>query len=85
MYPIKPTIGDISVINQQKQKTLYDYHLVKNMNSALDKIVLTAIDNQWIKGEKDMVMLNSKKSFVELVDWIYVRYVQITPGYLMDN
>ena len=55
------------------------------MNSALNKIVVAAIDNQWIKGAKDMVMGYANNSFVELMGWLYFRYFQIMPGYLMRN
>ena len=36
------------------------------MNSALKKIVDTAIYDQWIKGSKDLVMGYANKTFVEL-------------------
>ena len=48
------------------------------MSSYLKKIVVKAIDNQWIEVEKDMVMGYTKKYFLEWVDWIYGWYVQIT-------
>ena len=84
-YPLNPTHGDISVTDRQYQNNLHKYHLVKNMNIALKKIFIAAIDNQWIKGTKYMVMGYSKKSFVELMDWLYVWYGQIMLGYLMKN
>ena len=37
------------------------------MNIYLKKIAVTAIDDQWIKESKDMVMEYSKKSFVEIM------------------
>ena len=55
------------------------------MNIALKKIFIAAIDDQWIKGTKYMVMGHSKRSFVELMDWLYVWYGQIMLGYLMKN
>ena len=55
------------------------------MNSALKKIAVAAIDKQWIKGGKDMVMGYTNKPFVDLMDWLYVWYRQITPGYLIRN
>ena len=32
-----------------------------------------------------MVMGYANKSFIDLMDWLYVRYGQITPGDLMQN
>ena len=55
------------------------------MNRDLKKIVVADIDDQWIKGSKDMVMGYANRSFVELMDWLYLRYVHITPGYIMKN
>ena len=43
------------------------------MNSALKKIVVTSIDNQWIKGTKYMVMGYAKNSFIELMECLYIR------------
>ena len=58
------------------------------MKSDLKKIAVADIDEQWIKGTKDMLMGYSNKYFVELMAWIYARYGQITlwgpdkkPGY----
>ena len=84
-YPLNPTHGDISVSDQQYQNNVYDYHLVKNMNSSLKKIFVADIEKQWIKGEKYTVMGYTNKSCVELMDCLYVRYGQITPGNLMQN
>ena len=55
------------------------------MNSTLKKISVAAIDNQCIKGVKDMVMVHAKKLFVKLMDWLCVRCGQITPGDLTKN
>ena len=55
------------------------------MNSALNKIVVAAIDDQWNKGGKYIVMGWANKYFVELMYWIYLSYVQITPRDLMIN
>ena len=55
------------------------------MNSPLKKIFVAAIDHQWIKGEKDMVMGYENKSFVELMDWLYVWYGQIRHVDLIPN
>ena len=57
----------------------------KKMNSALKKIIVAATGDQWIKGEKYMVMGYTNKYFVELMDRIYGWYSEITPGYLMGN
>ena len=84
-YPLNPTHGEIDVVDQQYQNNVYDYHLVKNMNSALKKTVVVAIDEQRIKRAKDVVMGYANKSFVEVMDWLYVRYGQITPVYLIQN
>ena len=67
MYPLNPTHVYITVVNRQYQNKLHDCHLVKNMNIYLNKIAVTAIDDQWIKESKDMVMEYSKKSFVEIM------------------
>ena len=85
MHPINSTHGDIAVSDRQYQNNLHDYHTFKNMNSALKKIVFAAIYEQWIKGAKDMVMGCAKKSFVELMEWLYVRYGKIMPGEIMQN
>ena len=55
------------------------------MNSALKKINAAAIDDQWIKGEKNMVMEYANNSLVELMYWIYIQYGKINPGDLMEN
>ena len=55
-YPINPKHGNIAVADRQYQNNLHEYHLVKNTNSALKKIFVTAIDEQWIKGVKDVMM-----------------------------
>ena len=67
------------------QNHLHDYNLFKNMNIALNKIGVAAINDQWIKEEKDMVMSYTNKLFVELMDWLYVSYVQIMSWYLKKN
>ena len=59
-YLLKPTHGDIAVADRQYQDNVYDYHLVKNTNNALKKIVVADIDEQHIKGAKDMVMVYAK-------------------------
>ena len=84
-YPLNSTHGDISVTDCQYQKNVYDYHLVKNMNSSINKIVIVAIYKQWIKGEKYIMMGYANNSFVKLMYCMYVRYGQITPGDLMQN
>ena len=55
------------------------------MNSYLNKIVIRAIDEQRIKGTKYMVMGYANKSFLELMDWLYVKYGHITAGDLLKN
>ena len=62
--------GNITVLDQQYQNNVSNYHLVKNMNSNLRKIVFAAIDNQCNKGAKYMVMGNSNYPFVELMECI---------------
>ena len=68
VYLIKPTQGNISIADQQYHNNIHNYHLVKNMNSALKKIVVAASNNQWLKRAKDLVMGYANKKFVELVD-----------------
>ena len=77
--------GDISITYRQYHNNLHGYQLAKYMNSALKKTVVASIDGQWIKWKKDMLMGYANKSFVELTEWLYVRYRQITPGDLMKN
>ena len=77
-YPLNLTHGDTSVENQQ-QKNFHKYQRVKNTNSALNKIVFTAIGDQCIKGLKDMVIGYADKYFVELLDWLYIRFFQMPP------
>ena len=67
-YPINPMHGNIAVADQKYQNNLHVYHLVKNMNSFLKKIIVTDIDNQWIKGSKDIVIGYAKTLFVELME-----------------
>ena len=55
-YPINPKHGNIAVADRQYQNNLHEYHLLKNTNSALKKIFVTAIDEHWIKGVKDAMM-----------------------------
>ena len=50
VYPLNPTQSYITVADRQYQNNVYNYHLVKNMNSSLKKIDVTDIDEQWIKG-----------------------------------
>ena len=69
VYPINPTHGSIAVVDQ-KYKNLHDYHLVKNINSFLKKIIFIAIGDQWIKGAKVMVMGYDKKSFFAFMYWL---------------
>ena len=85
MYPLNPPHGNIDVADQQYQNNFHNYNLVKNMNSALKKIAVAAINDQYSKGEKHLVMGYATKYFVELGDWIYVRYSQMNPRDLMNN
>ena len=55
-YPLNPTHGKIAVAYRKYQKNVYDYYLVKKMNRALKKIIVSAMDKKWIKGEKYTVM-----------------------------
>ena len=84
-YSLNPTHGDVSVADGQFQNNLHNYHLFKKMNLSLKKITFTAIDGQWTKGSKYMEMGYENKFFIKFMDWIYGRYDQITPGYLMRN
>ena len=78
-YPLKPMHQDILAAVLQYHNNVYEYQLVKNMNSALKKIVVVAIKKKCIKGAKDMVMGYVNKYFRELMDWIYLWYGHITP------
>ena len=84
-YPINPTHGYITVAKRKYQNNLHEYHLVKNMNSALKKIVVAAMYDEWIKGQKYMVMVYANKYFMELRACLYGWYRQITPGDLTSN
>ena len=84
-YPINPMHGDIVVADWKYQNNAYEYHLVKNMNSSLKKILIADIDEQWIKGVNYMVMGYANKSFVNLMGCMYLRYAQITQGDLVWN
>ena len=68
MYPLNPIHGDIAFADRQYQNNIHDYHLVKNMNSAIKKIAVAAIRNQWIKGVKDIIMRYANKYFFPLMD-----------------
>ena len=84
-YLINPRHGDIAVADQQYQNNLHDYHLVNNMNIFLKKIVVAAINNQWLKGANDLILEYANKTFLELMYWLYIHYRQIYPGDLMKN
>ena len=49
------------------------------MHSDLKKSVVAAIEEHWTKGTKEMVKGYTNKSFVKLMEWMYVKYGQITP------
>ena len=70
---------EFSIAGNSPQNNDYDYHLVKNMNSAIKKIGVADIDGNRIKGAKYMVVGHANKYFVEMMGWMYVRYGQITP------
>ena len=72
-------------MDQQYHNNLNDYHLVNNINCAMKNIMLDAIDNQWLKGVKYIIMRYVNKAFVELMCWLYILYRQITPEKLMKN
>ena len=55
------------------------------MNIDFRKVVAANIEKQWMKWAKDMVMGYTNKSFVKLMDWLYVQYGHITPGDLVRN
>ena len=55
------------------------------MNSSLRKIVVAAIDDQWLKGAKYLVMGYTNKTFVELFYWLYISYGHIKPVDLMNK
>ena len=84
-YMIKPTHGYITIADQQYLNNIRDYYLFKNMNSVMKKIVVAGIDEQWLKRAKNIVGRYTNKTIVELMDWIYICYGQITLGELMKN
>ena len=55
------------------------------MNSELKKMAVSAINNQWIKGAKNLVMGFANKTFMERMDWLYTCYGKITLIHLMKN
>ena len=59
--------------------------MVKNMNSELKKMAVAEINNQCIKGTKNLVMGFANKTFVEQMDRLYTGYGKITPWDLMKN
>ena len=67
-YPTNPTHVKIAVTKQQYQNNLDGYHLVKSMEIYLKKIIIAAIYDQWIKGDKYIVMGYAKNLFVEFID-----------------
>ena len=42
-YPLNPMHRNIATADRKYQKKLHDYHLVKNMNRAFNKIVVASI------------------------------------------
>ena len=84
-YPINPTHEEISISGQQYQNNLHAYHLVNNMNSSLKKIVVTAINEQWLKGANKLLMGYADKTFLEQMDWLYIHYGKIMPRDLIKN
>ena len=44
------------------------------MNIFLKKIVVAAINNQWLKGAKDLILEYANKTFLELMYWLYIHY-----------
>ena len=55
------------------------------MYSTPKKNVAVSINDQWIKGARDMVLGYANNSFVQLMDWFYIWYVQIMPRDLLIN
>ena len=55
------------------------------MNSVLKKIFVVAIDDQLLKGAKDLVMGYTNKTIIELMDWLDICYRQITPSDIMND
>ena len=84
-YPLNPMHGEIASKDWHCQNNVCEYHLIKNMKSALTEIFIAAIDEKCTNGTKYTVMGYTNKSFVELMDWLHVRYGQVMPGYLIRN
>ena len=85
VYPTNPIHGNIAVTDQQYQNNIHDYYRVKNTKSTPKKFTTAVIDYQRIKGEKCLLMGNTNKTSVELIDWLYIRYRQIMPVDLMKK
>ena len=83
-YPLNPMHGDIAVVDRQYQKNLHGYYLVKKLTYPSRKPPSRPSTISVSMGKKygDGVC---KKSFVDLMDWLYVWYGQIKPGYLIPN
>ena len=58
---------NIAIADQQHQNNLQNYHLVKNMNSTLKKIIIAAINDQLIKEAKYMVTGYANKYFIDFM------------------
>ena len=67
-----------SISHNNNAKTTY-------INITHKIIIIVAIDSQWVKGAKDMMLEYARMFFFKLMDWLYVRCIQITPGDLLRN
>ena len=59
--------------------------MFNNMNIALKKNWVATIKNQWLKGEKYLVVGYANKTSKYLMGWLYICYGKIMPGKLMNN
>ena len=59
--------------------------MFKNISSDLNKMAVAAINDQCIKGAKNLIMGFAKNTLVEQMDWLYTCYGKITLRDLMKN
>ena len=69
-YPLNTTHGEIAVAEWQYHNNLHDYNLPNKMESATKKTVVTAIREQRIREEIDMLIGHANNSFMEFTKWI---------------
>ena len=74
MYLLNPLHGYISVADQQYENNVYDYHLVKKMNSVLKKFVIADINKN---GSREQIQGDGLlKQVLHRVEGLAVRAVR---------